>query len=364
MSNVNILPSIDEMIDFSTYGTGSDINNNNKGFFNNLEKLKKYKLAPRYFSAPLFLMWEITSKCSLNCIHCYNESPRKVDELSHEEAMKIAKEIVNLNIFSICLTGGEPYLREDFFEIARFLKVSGVPISTVTNGWSVNEEIAHEYAKYFSHIQVSIDGGNAEIHDKIRGRKDSFNRAINAVKLFKKCGIDKVAIGYSLNNYNRDSFFELVGICKKIGADKLRVQPVVLTGNAVKIPEIEASEDDCFQIKKYIKDYNDTPECNNKLEVEWGEPLPHVSSSVKVGFAISLRITAEGLFSISPYLPFIMGNAKRMTIKETWDKGLRTVWKLPIVRENVKYIKNNKDVMNLNKKFNFKYFDISDNKEL
>lgn len=352
MDEGKLFSGIDGFTDFSFYGTDKD------SVIENLERLKRHKLVPRYFSAPIFLLWEITSRCPLDCMHCYNESPRKTDELSGSRAMAIAREIVELKIFSVCLSGGEPCMREDFLKIAKFLRAHRIPVSTVTNGWFITEKTAGEYARCFNNVQVSIDGGTAEVHDKIRARKGSFKRAVNAVKWLKKQGVYEVSIACTLNKYNVAGFYELVELCLEIGADKLRVQPVVLVGNAGKNSDMEAPENELAEIKKYIEKFNSSAERREQLGLEWGEPLPHISMGVRFGFSTHMRITAEGFFSFSPYLPFIMGSAKEMDLQVSWGKGLRTAWEIPMIRDNVKNIKNNRDLQEVSKKFDFRHVDL------
>lgn len=352
MEQIQLSSDVKEVTDFSVYGAEPS------SFVANYEQLRAKKLVPRYFSAPLFVMWELTAKCPLNCVHCYNESPKKVPELSHEQAMTVAQELADLRVFSVCLTGGEPYMRSDFMQIADYLSKQRVPIATITNGWLITESIAKEYAKYFVHVQVSLDGGTAEVHDKVRGRAGSFDRAINAIQAFKKHGIEEVSVACSFSRYNKDTLTDLVAACHRAGVDKLRVQPIVTVGSASKHPEIELREEDLLALREQVEEYRKSNPLNQKLPMEWGEPLPHISSGVKSGMVFHLRITAEGYYSLSPYAPFVMGNAKELRIREVWERGFREGWRIPIVRENCINVTTNQHVEELNKRYGYQFCDL------
>jgi MoaA/NifB/PqqE/SkfB family radical SAM enzyme len=352
MEQVNLSADVKEITDFAVYGTEPT------AFLAGYEGLRERKLVPRYFSAPLFVMWELTAKCPLQCVHCYNESPKKVPELTTEQALAVAKELAELKVFSVCLTGGEPYMRRDFLQIARYLAQQRVPIATISNGWLITDEIAKEYAKYFQHVQVSLDGGTAEVHDKIRGRAGSFDRAIRAIQAFKRHGIDEVSVACTFNQLNKHTLMDVVEACHRAGVDKLRVQPVVSVGSAGKHIEIALSDDDLQSLKAQASEYKKNHPLREELPMEWGEPLPHIGTGVSAGIVFHLRITAEGYYSLSPYVPFVMGNAKDRTLREVWEGGFREGWRIPLVRDNCITVATNHDVNDLNRRFDYQYYDL------
>ncbi|MBU7045246.1 MAG: radical SAM protein, partial [Theionarchaea archaeon] len=107
------------------------------------ELLKKKKLLPKYWKAPSMIMWDITHKCNLRCMHCYNYAENPMDsEFDSHELFTLAEEIAELKIFNVCLTGGEPLLRKEYFDIAKYLADRKILVGTVTNGMLVTEEVA------------------------------------------------------------------------------------------------------------------------------------------------------------------------------------------------------------------------------
>jgi len=324
-----------------------------------IPELEKRRLFPKYFSAPLFIMWEITGRCPCNCLYCYNESPKQVPELSPKQAGRLAAEIAKLKPFSVCLTGGEPTLREDFFALAGFFRKHNIPVSTVTSGWTVNEETAEKIYRTFNYVQVSIDGPDAQTHDLIRGTKGSFDRAVRAVRLLKKNGLNRLSVAFSCTQYNKTLFPEMVDLCLKLGVDELRTQYLMMVGKAGKNKKIELSPEEYDEIKSYIEQkQHELQAQNSKLMLYWGNPVVHIVAGGLIGRVVILRITAEGHYAISPYLPFVMGNAKEHSLLEIWKKGMRTGWKIPQIQKNIKNISTIHDVYQLNQRLDTGYINV------
>jgi len=127
--------------------------------------------------------WEITLKCNLKCFHCeFSAGNASEDELSTGEALKLCEDLKKINCKRVILMGGEPFLRKDWYEIADKIKKLGIELAFVSNGFLNNEKIFTQLKKLNPvFIGVSIDGGKAETHDKIRGVKGSFDRALSFI---------------------------------------------------------------------------------------------------------------------------------------------------------------------------------------
>jgi MoaA/NifB/PqqE/SkfB family radical SAM enzyme len=95
--------------------------------------------------APLSFWLELTSRCNNNCRHCYGNLPSvdsavKEKEITLEEIEQIADEAASMGCLGVLMTGGEPMIREDFFDIYRYLKKKGLLITIFTNGTQITEE--------------------------------------------------------------------------------------------------------------------------------------------------------------------------------------------------------------------------------
>jgi len=121
---------------------------------------------PRF---PQHCFWEITDACNLRCIHCEADAgKRSPDELSTDEALALADELVAIGCKSVNITGGEPFLRKDWDRIARHLADQGVNVTMITNGLPVDDACIERMLEVgVKAVSVSLDG-DREVHDTIR----------------------------------------------------------------------------------------------------------------------------------------------------------------------------------------------------
>jgi MoaA/NifB/PqqE/SkfB family radical SAM enzyme len=122
--------------------------------------------------APLFVAWQLTRDCDLACLHCCTESApgkRLPDELSTDEAMQVAAEIVRNEVPYVMLCGGEPLVAPHFFRIAEALGAAGVQLKIETNGQRFDAGVAAQLARLpVRSIQVSLDGDTQEVYERQR----------------------------------------------------------------------------------------------------------------------------------------------------------------------------------------------------
>lgn len=99
--------------------TNADISTVTEG--DNFIQFANANLVPKGgFSAPLYVMWELTSGCPNKCIYCYNDSHnRRTQELSSKKKMEIANQLIEAGIFQVCLTGGEPLACPEYLDLLR-----------------------------------------------------------------------------------------------------------------------------------------------------------------------------------------------------------------------------------------------------
>jgi len=134
-------------------------------------------------SAPIDVSIELTDKCNLVCVHCFQPEYRQGKLLSTREIFSLSDELSNLKVFSIFLSGGEPFLREDWDVIGRYLIDKGFVVGISSNGTLITKNIAKKLyeSQLYKGLQISIDGSCPKIHDSIRGI-GSFEKTMQAIK--------------------------------------------------------------------------------------------------------------------------------------------------------------------------------------
>lgn len=148
------------------------------------EKNKEKDL--RILSAPLEVFLSLTNHCNLGCSHCsVSSSPSvRVGELSTLEWLDLIREMRRMKVFTVRISGGEPFTHPDLFQILKEMVDSGMRVSINTNATLIGREEARalkEISHWIDDIMVSLDGSTAEVHDRLRG-EGSFRRAIRGIE--------------------------------------------------------------------------------------------------------------------------------------------------------------------------------------
>jgi radical SAM protein with 4Fe4S-binding SPASM domain len=198
-----------------------------------LGKLKLNSLQLNYLRKkhPLnYLFWEATLNCNFNCRHCGSRASRQNhfnDELTTEEIKSVFKSIslkTNPQKIMLAITGGEPLLRKDLFDVMDYANKLGFNWGMVTNGYLISPKIVEQMKKSgMSTIVVSIDGIGKK-HDEFRQTPGSYEKAINAVKLLVKFGFVKnVQITTVINQNNINDLEEMYQEFSKLHLHSWRI---------------------------------------------------------------------------------------------------------------------------------------------
>ena len=140
---------------------------------------------------PLQVSIEVTRRCPLECLHCYNNLPMadveaRQRELSKEDHFKMLDELVDMGCFWILYTGGEIFARKDFLEIYTYAKKKGFLITLFTNGTIINEQIADYLAEWppFA-IEITLYGRTRETYEALTAIPGSYDRCLRGIELLR-----------------------------------------------------------------------------------------------------------------------------------------------------------------------------------
>lgn len=172
---------------------------------------------------PRNCVWELTLDCNLNCVHCGSSAGRaRHDELTTAEALDVVRQLRDLGCELVTLSGGEPLLRPDWFEIARAIADTGMYVNMVTNGLLVNDEVAARISHSgMCNVGVSIDGPR-DVHDRIRA-PGSFDRSVAGIRTLVANGVS-VGVMTTINRWNMSRLEEIRSIAIEAGASMWRLQ--------------------------------------------------------------------------------------------------------------------------------------------
>jgi len=162
---------------------------------------------PRYDRAPRIVIWEMTRACALACRHCRAEARPHRDalELTTAEAFTLIDGITGFQRPLFILSGGDPMMRDDVYEIVEYGCAHGLPvsISPAATGRLTDLAIRKLAAAGVRRIALSLDAPNAEEHDLFRGVRGSYARTLRAVRVAREHGMS-VQVNTTLSRLNLD----------------------------------------------------------------------------------------------------------------------------------------------------------------
>jgi len=294
---------------------------------------------------PKWIAWEITRRCNLKCIHCRSSSEMDVKghpDFSTKEAFRIIDDITSYAKPVIVLSGGEPLVRMDVFEIARYGTDKGLRMCLATNGTLVTDDVCDKTkASGIKIVSLSLDGSTEDIHDDFRKQKGAFAGTINAARLFKKYGIEFI-INSSFTKRNQEEIPMVYKLAKELGATAWYMFMIVPTGRGEEIMNELISKEDYeeildwhYRMEKDEKDMLVRPTCaphyyrvvlqkskEEKTKFE-RRTLKFSTGGAKgciAGQLIAL-IDVDGNVLPCSYFPKPAGNIREQSFKEIWESS-------------------------------------------
>ncbi|MFA6283029.1 MAG: radical SAM protein [Desulfurivibrionaceae bacterium] len=292
---------------------------------------------------PKWIAWEITRRCNLNCVHCRSSSGLEAKghpDFTLDEAKRVLDDIASYAKPVVVLSGGEPLLRPDVFDIAQYGTDLGLRMCLATNGTLVTQEICAKIkAAGIKMVSLSLDGASAQVHDNFRNQPGAFGGTLNAAKLFKENGISFL-INSSFTKRNQEEIPKIYHLAKELGATAWYMFMIVPTGRGEDImDELIAPEDYekllvwHYEMEKGEKDLLVRPTCApNYYRVvlqqakEKGDDYERRSLQFSTGGSkgclagqlISL-IDVDGNVLPCSYFPMAAGNIREKSFKEIWE---------------------------------------------
>ena len=203
---------------------------------------------------PKLIAWEVTRTCNLNCKHCranaYNY--KYENEFTKEECFKLIDNISSFSNSIIILTGGEPMMRKDIFDISEYGTKKGLKMVIAPCGMFVNEENATKMLNAgIKRISLSIDGADKESHDSFRRVDGAFDIVLKAAENAKKVGLE-FQINTTVTKHNYKEIDKIYELAIKLGAVSFHPFLLVPTGRAKNLKEQEISPEEYEKILIWI----------------------------------------------------------------------------------------------------------------
>jgi len=149
------------------------------------------------------VVWNITRRCNLSCVHCYADSHDEhyPGELSTAECKQIIDQLAAFEVPTILFSGGEPLLRPDLFELIAYVRSKKIRTVLSTNGTQITPLVARKLKELdMAYVGISIDGLRST-HDRHRGHKGAFDEALRGIRYCKEAGL-RVGLRFTVSQLN------------------------------------------------------------------------------------------------------------------------------------------------------------------
>lgn len=162
------------------------------------------------------VIWNLIRRCNLTCLHCYSISA-DIDfpgELSTEEVFRVMDDLKAFRVPALILSGGEPLLRKDIFQIAERAKSMGFYVALSTNGTLIDESLATRIRDTgFGYVGISLDGLE-QTHDRFRRKQGAFGKSFAALRALRDLEV-KVGVRFTLTQDNAADFEPLLDLVER-----------------------------------------------------------------------------------------------------------------------------------------------------
>jgi 12,18-didecarboxysiroheme deacetylase len=188
------------------------------------------------------VVWNMTRRCNLKCRHCYSNSkniPYR-NELTTDEAKTMIRDLAAFGSPVMLFSGGEPLMRKDLPDLARYAVARGMRAVISTNGTLITAEKAAVFREIgLSYVGVSLDGMKAT-HDRFRGKDGAFEAALNGIRICRDRGI-KVGVRFTINRHNTADVPAIFDLLEKENIPRCCFYHLVYSGRGSSLIEEDLS---------------------------------------------------------------------------------------------------------------------------
>lgn len=191
------------------------------------------------------VVWNVTRACNLRCVHCYAHArPGRDDrELTHEEGLALLDDLAAFGAPVVLFSGGEPLVRPDLTDLARYAVSKGMRAVISTNGTLITPDMAAELKDVgLSYVGVSLDGMEA-VNDRFRGRTGAFREALAGIRSCRAAGL-KVGLRFTMNRMNAGEIPAIFDLLEAEAIPRVCFYHLVYAGRGSQMMDQDLSHED------------------------------------------------------------------------------------------------------------------------
>jgi len=275
---------------------------------------------------PLVVSWNVTRKCNLKCSHCYINAVSKQhnDELTTAESKKLIDQLSEVSRPMLILSGGEPLLRSDIFDIIRYGTQKGLRMGMGSNGALIDGDVAKKLKDAgIKTVSISLDSAIPERHDEFRGVKGSWQKAVDAIKALRENSV-LVQVNTTLTQQNYGEIDNIMSLAEEIGVENYHLFFLVPTGRGAKLADISPTMYENMITNTFAKTarhkLNVRPSCAPQFMRIAKDMNLDMRQWIRgcIAGMYYCRIFPNGEVTPCPYLPVKLGNIREKSFKDIW----------------------------------------------
>ena len=291
------------------------------------------------FSAPLFVAWQLTNRCTGRCPTCCEDSGPELgwaDELDREEALEVARQIAAAGIPYVAFGGGEPLGVPHVWEIFETLSQAGTAIKIETDGQHVDAAAADRMARLrVDNAQISVDGARPETHARMRPGSASFEQATEGLRRLSARGVPAELV-FTPTTHNLAEMADAFDLAVELGCSAFVTGPLMRLGRAAAAWTTLAPDGEAWRAA--VADLRgrafDRPDAPTRLSIYPHDIEQEIAARLDSPQAMML-IVPNGRVKLLNALPFAPGDLRRQSVLQAW-RSYQAAWRRPEVADFIR----------------------------
>lgn len=275
---------------------------------------------------PSLISWNLTKKCNLRCPHCYMEAGAAAEnELTTDECMHLLDEMKVLGTEMLILTGGEPLLRKDIYDIAHAASSQGMWVVMGTNGVLITDQVAQKMVECgVKGVGISIDSLDPAKHNGFRGGPNAWEHSVRALDICRANGLE-VLVQTTVMAMNYVEIPRLIDFASEKDAWSFNLFFLVQTGRGQQMNDLspqqtEALLSELVEAQTRYRPMLVRSKCAPHFKrIAYEKGMGGLESGGCMAGTQYCRITPEGNVTPCPYMNVIAGNVRESSFREVWE---------------------------------------------
>ena len=294
------------------------------------------KSADSPLRSPTQINWDINRDCNCRCRYCYVSADSNPSEppIELDRAKYLADMYADSGVWEVFISGGEPLLHPNFWEILEYTRNKGITVSLVSNGHLMDAEAAARLKEVgINKVQISLDSADPDIHDDLRQSLGSHEKALKAVKHLLEAGIFATT-STTVTKANYAGAADCIKLAMSIGSRGHTLRRAFTVGRArTEISSLAIEAKELAEMAEQL--YNRQSEWQGKIRVTANDPLVGFASGSAIGdsggadFAHTgcraarseVYVTQNGDLYPCPFLPIPIGNLFQDSLIDLWNSA-------------------------------------------